>query len=91
MIVGIYSFRMQKTFPFLILGVLGGYGGVIRPVWTVFQLFPKWRFSLIEDLLTLDDCLITGGTFILHYFIPLLYHYFCKGASFGLLTACHHT
>ena len=31
MIVGIYSFRMQKTFPFLILGVLGGYGGGYPP------------------------------------------------------------
>ena len=64
----IVALRCKKTFPFLVLDVLPGWG-VVRPVWTAFQLFPKWRVSLIEDLLTLDDCLITGATFIFDYLV----------------------
>ena len=51
--------------------------GGLSAGWDSIPTLSKMEVSVIEDLLTLDYCLIAGGTFILHYFIPLLYHYFC--------------
>ena len=48
LIVGIYSFRIQKTFPFLILGVLGGYGGVIRRFGQYSNSFQNGGFLLLN-------------------------------------------